>query len=174
MQSLFLLPDWIASVQNSVAWSTETWISPSHTFWKPQGTSWQFASTENSHPVLATVRPVPTTAHDTYEGTRSQEGSFFSRPERGGATQAPVSAWHLLWRPSGGVPKLRQILMLFYLVLIFAVFSHYTICILDKRTTKSFALIPLGNDKTPRHKNTTPTDLNSTHHVKMHAAYLGA
>lgn len=54
---------------------------------------------------------------------------------RGGATQAPVSAWHLLWRPSGGVPKLRQILMLFYLVLIFAVFSHYTICILDKRTT---------------------------------------
>lgn len=41
-QSLFLLPDWIASAQNHVVWSTETWTSPSSTFWKLQGTSWRF------------------------------------------------------------------------------------------------------------------------------------
>lgn len=34
---------------------------------------------------------------------------------RGGATQAPVSAWHLFWGPPGRVPKLRQYLMLCYL-----------------------------------------------------------
>lgn len=44
----------------------------------------------------------------------------------GGTTQAPVSAWHLHGQLSGRVPKLRQYLMLFYLILNFrCIFTLY-------------------------------------------------
>lgn len=115
-QSLFLLLDWTASVQNQVAWSMETGTSPSDTFRKPQGTSWQFCfyrklshcSPFRQYYLFPLMHTTPTRAID-----HTREAS--SQGQTRGTAQAPVSAWHLLRWPSGRVPKLRQYLMLFYL-----------------------------------------------------------
>lgn len=73
------------------------------------------ASTENSHTALiSTALPVPSTAHDAYEGTRPK-GEASSQGQTRSTAQTPVSAWHLLRWPPGRVPKLRQYLMLFFL-----------------------------------------------------------
>lgn len=142
MQSLGLLPDWTASVQNQVACSAETWISPSDTFWKPQGTSGQFASTGNSHTVL----PETATTCSHY-CTKQPWGHKLAGRKLLKARYEKAPARHLslpgiltlraVWPSSQIKAVLDAFLSGFNF---FAVFSHYTICISDKRTTKSFAL----------------------------------
>lgn len=166
-QSLFLLPDWIASAQNQVMWSMDTWTSPSSTFWKLQGTSWQFCFYRKlSHCSPCTKTTCSHYCTQCLWGLSIACGGSSLGQTRGSALAPIVSAWHQLQWPSGKSPYIKAVSDAFLsVVFIVAIFSHYiTICIFDERTTtNSFALIPyIMIIKTSRHKNTIAIDLNPT------------
>lgn len=139
-QSSFLLSDWIASVQNQVVWSMETWTSPSNTFWKLQGTSWLFCFCRKlpllsfqQHYLFPLLHTPPTRALG-HVGEASSQGQT-----RGTAQASTVSGWHLCRWPPGRVPKVRQYLMPFYLQFLFCcIFSLYYMHIWQNYKTLCF------------------------------------